>query len=157
MQNFRCAGVPQDTLLCRLALRPWPDEMQAGGHLRVLSHAEWHGYLLGGKCHCDPKLEWALSPIGSPVEVLLGSPEHHLCDTTYVNEAALVVARVEFVFEALFVAGEIPEFEAVLGREPTAMAHILALRPLKHSEVLERAQHLARVVAAHLAAKDALA
>lgn len=157
MQNFLCAGVPQDTLMCRLALRPWPREIQPGGHLRVLSHAEWHGYLLGGKCHCDPRLEWALSPIGSPVEVLLGSPEHHLCDTTYVNEAALAIARVEFVVEALFVAGEISEFEAVLGREPTAMAHILALRPLKHPEILERAQHLARVVAAHLAAKDALA
>ena len=96
-------------------------------------------------------------PSVHPVEVLLGSPEHHLCDTTYVNEAALAIPRVEFVVEALFVAGEIPEFEAVLGREPTAMAHILALRHFKHSEILERAQHLARVVAAHLAAKVALA
>ena len=30
MENFRCAGVPQDMLMCRLALRPWPREMQAG-------------------------------------------------------------------------------------------------------------------------------
>lgn len=157
MQNFQCIGVPQDTLLCRLALRPWPREMQAGGHLRLLSHAEWHGYLLGGRCHCDPRLEWALSPIGSPVEVLLGSPEHHLCDTTIVNDAALAIARVEVVVEALFVAGDIYEFEATLGREPTAIAHILAMRPLKHSEMLEQAQHLARVVAARHAARDALA
>lgn len=157
MQNFRCAGVAQDTLLCRLALRPWPREMQAGGHLRVLSHAEWRGYILGGKCHCDPRLEWALSPIGSPVEVLLGSPEHHLCDSTFVNESALAVARVEVVVEALFAAGDILEFEAVLGREPTAMAHILAMRPSKHPEMLERAQHLARVVGARKAAIDALA
>ena len=157
MQNFRCAGVSQDTLLCRLALRPWPSAMQAGGHLRVLSHAEWHGYILGGKCHCDPRLEWALSPIGSPVEVLLGSPEHHLCDTTIVNDAALAIARVEVVVEALFVAGEIAEFEAALGREPAAMTHILALRPFRHPEMLERAQHLARVVAARQAAREALA
>ena len=91
MQKFRWAGVSQDALLCRLALRPWPRDMQAGGHLRVLSHSDWHGYLLGGKCHCDPRLEWALSPIGSPVEVLIGSPEHHLCDSTFVNKAALAV------------------------------------------------------------------
>lgn len=123
----------------------------------MLSPAEWHGYLNGGTCHCDPRLEWALSPIGSPVEVLFGSPEHHVCDTTVVNEAAQAIARVEIEVEALFVAGEIPEFEVVLGREPAAMAHILALRQFKHSEMLERVQHLARVVAARQAAKDALA
>ena len=157
MENFRCAGVPQDMLMCRLALRPWPREMQAGGHFRVLSHAERRGYLLGGKCHCDPRLEWALSPIGSPVEVRLGSPEHLLCDTTFVNEAALAIARVGVVVEALFVAGDIHEFEATLGREPAAMAHIQAMRSWKYTEMLEQAQHLARVVAARQAAKDALA
>lgn len=157
MQNFRCAGVPQDTLLCLLALRPWPREMQAGGHLRVLTYADWHGYITGGRCHCNPLLEWVLSPLQSPVEVLFGSPEHHLCDTTFVNQAARVIARVEIGVEALFVAGEIPEFEAALGREPAAMTHILALRPFRHPEMLERAQHLARVVAARQAAREALA
>ena len=73
------------------------------------------------------------------------------------REAALAAARVEVVVEALFVAGDIYEFEATLGREPAAMAHILAMRPLKHPEMLERAQYLARVVAARQAARDALA
>lgn len=59
--------------------------------------------------------------------------------------------------EALFVAGDILEFDAVLGCEPTAMAHILTMRPLKHTKLLEQAQHLARVVAARQAARDALA
>ena len=98
-----------------------------------------------------------LLPLQRPVEVLFGSPEHHLCDTTFVNEAALAAARVEVVVEALFVAGNILEFEAVLGREPTAMAHILAITPWKNTELLEQAQHLARVVAARQAARDALA
>lgn len=123
----------------------------------MLTHADWHGYITGGKWHCNPLLEWVLSPLQRPVEVLFGSPEHHLCDTTFVNQAARAIARVEIGVEALFVAGETPEFEAVLGREPTAMAHILAMRPLKHSEMLEQAQHLARVVAARQAARDALA
>ena len=122
----------------------------------MLSHAEWHGYLVGGRCHCDPRLEWALSPIGSPVVVLLGSPEHHLCETTFVNEAARAFARVEIVIKALFVAGAIPDFETALGREPTAIAHVLALRPLERPEMLERAQHLAQVVAARQAARNAL-
>ena len=122
----------------------------------MLSHAEWHGYLVGGRCHCDPRLEWALSPIGSPVVVLLGSPEQHLCETTFVNEAARAIARVEIVIEALFVAGAIPDFETALGREPTAIAHVLALRPLERPEMLERAQHLARVVAARQAVRNAL-
>ena len=91
------------------------------------------------------------------MEVLLGSPDHYLCDTTFVNDAALAIARVEVVVEALFVAGDILEFEAVLGREPTAMAHVLAMRPLKRTEMLEQAQHLARVVGARKAAIDALA
>ena len=123
----------------------------------MLTHADWHGYITGGKWHCNPLLEWVLSPLQRPVEVLFGSPEHHLCDTTFVNQAARAIARVEIGVEALFVAGEIHEFEAALDREPAAMAHILALRPFRHPDMLECAQHLARVVAARQAARDALA
>lgn len=98
-----------------------------------------------------------LSPLQNPVEVLFGSPEHHLSDTTFVNQAAQAIARVEIGVEALFVAGDILALEAVLGREPTAMAHILAMRPVKHTVLLEQAQHLARVMAARQAARHALA
>lgn len=80
-----CTGL-SDFGVCCQADRVWPEVLQPGGHLRILTRAEVDGYLAGTACHCSSVLEWTAGPLGVWLEVLYASAEHRLL-LGYVSDA----------------------------------------------------------------------
>lgn len=159
----RCATLRAGLPVCSMSLRPWPTVVGTGGHLRILDPGEW--MTADGQreeCRCDtPQFEHILSPLGIPVEVVYGSPEHHVCDTDRRTlNRTLKLVRVELMAEALFVHRSrlwFDKFEDLIVTHKSARDHLLALTASQRDQAqLELAQHHARVAIARDAAWRAM-
>ena len=161
-------------------------ELGPGGHLRMLTPAEWQNWLVRGATwpEVGAGMAWVTSPLGALVEVLSGSAEHVLClRHQSVERAALArrLARPEIAAEAAFNQDRMGDFEALAMANDAVVPHILKLfiwsprrtlpagaslrdqalfqsrgNALRGAEVLSQAQHLARSIAARRAAMEAV-
>lgn len=144
------AGLP----ICSMVLRPLPALVGTGGHLRILDKREWLDTPgVPERCRCStPHLEHVLSPLGVPIEVLYGSPEHHVCIDANTSSQVLRMARVELQAEALFVHRPlhwVDDFDHVVLTHKAALQHILSLSNTHRSQdALERAQYHVRIAVA---------
>jgi hypothetical protein len=144
------------------ARRPWPSDLQPGGHVRFCSDrlSEIRAVL------CKPEHPFALtlSPFGSWVEVNFAIVEHAVCRISqfprYPAARALPMlleSHVKIRAEGYLMLNLIPEFQALILNSADAWLHIQLMKNPRDRHEITCAQHIAHVVIASEAGAAAVA
>ena len=162
MRKTPCQSLLEGLPICSMSMRPWPTEVVDGGLFRVLDPGEWPAPGKPEACRCHtPELEHVLSPLGVPIEVLYGSPEHYVCRRDRRPAVGMLrLCRVELQAESLYVTGArfwLGSFDLLIEQSLSAQRHILGLPD--HTAVPERielAKDTVRTIIARHAAVEAV-